>query len=119
MSEAPDEVETRLPLFEEVVHISKRDVVTERVLLHTAVQEHDERVEATLRSEEVTVERITINRPIDLPPPVREVGDTLIVPVLEEILVVEKRLVLKEEIKITRRARTQTHEQTVRLRVRR
>jgi stress response protein YsnF len=34
--------------------------------------------------------------------------DTLIIPVLEEVLVVEKRLLLKEEVRITTR-RVETH----------
>ena len=38
----------------------------------------------------------------------RQEGDTLIVPVLEEVLVVEKRLLLKEEVRITR-TRTEVH----------
>ena len=45
-------------------------------------------------------------------PPVRREGDVVIVPVMEEVLVVEKRLMLKEElhirIDVTRREETRT-----------
>jgi stress response protein YsnF len=57
-------------------------------------------VDEALQSEEVDVERVTINRPIDEPPAVRHEGDILIIPLLEEVLFVEKRLVLREEIRI-------------------
>jgi len=36
------------------------------------------------------------------PPPVRHEGNTMIIPLLEEVLVVEKRLMLREELRVTR-----------------
>jgi stress response protein YsnF len=41
--------------------------------------------------------------PVDVAPAVREEDGVLIVPIVEEQLVIETRLVLKEEIRITRR----------------
>jgi stress response protein YsnF len=52
--------------------------------------------------EEVHVRRVPINRVVDGPIPVRHVGDTMIISLLEEVLVVEKRLMLKEELHITK-----------------
>jgi stress response protein YsnF len=49
-------------------------------------------------------------------PEIREEGDVLIVPILEEIMVVEKRLVLKEELRIRRTRSTRPERQTHRLR---
>ncbi len=46
----------------------------------------------------------------------RQEGDLLIVPVVEEVLVVEKRLVLKEELHIRRRVETESVEVPVELR---
>lgn len=45
-------------------------------------------------------------------PEIRTEGDVTIVPVLEEVLVVEKRLVLKEELHIRRRVAAETVEIT-------
>ncbi len=53
--------------------------------------------------EHVEVERVPINQVIDQPAVTRREGDTLIIPVMEEVLVVEKRLILKEEVRITTR----------------
>ncbi|MDB5301088.1 MAG: hypothetical protein JWO87_2751, partial [Phycisphaerales bacterium] len=46
---------------------------------------------------------------VEVVPEVRREGDTLIVPLVEEVLVVEKRLVLREEVRVTTR-RSQTHQ---------
>ncbi|HEX2185094.1 MAG TPA: DUF2382 domain-containing protein, partial [Chloroflexota bacterium] len=59
--------------------------------------------------EEVTIERVPVNRVVEGPIPVRYEGDTMIVSVLEEVLVVETRLLLTAELRITRR-RTETHQ---------
>jgi len=46
----------------------------------------------------------------------REEGDTLIFPVYDEVLVVEKRLVLREEVRLRRSRRAQHEQQRVTLR---
>ena len=58
--------------------------------------------------ETVEVDRVAVGRYVDGPEAPRQEGDTLVVPVFEEVLVVEKRLVLKEEIRITRRRVSET-----------
>jgi hypothetical protein len=62
-----------------------------------------------LFGDDISVERVPVNRLIDSPPRVREEGDTTIVPVVEEVITVQKRLMLKEEVRITRK-RTQVRE---------
>ena len=89
----PDEAVARAAPVRGSQPIQTRDVPGERVRLHTVVREHDQRVEAALRDEDVTVERLVVDRAVAEAPPVREEGDTLIVPVLEELLVDEKRLI--------------------------
>jgi stress response protein YsnF len=66
--------------------------------------------------EEVEVERVAINRVIDEAVPIRYEGDTTIIPLLEEILVIEKRLVLREEIHIKKTRREVHNPQEVLLR---
>jgi stress response protein YsnF len=53
--------------------------------------------------------------PLDAAPSTRYEGDTLVVPVLEEVLVVERRVRIKEEIRITRTRREEHHAETVML----
>jgi len=98
-----------VPVVEETLEVEKHAVETGRVRISKTVTERQEEVDMPLLREEVAVERVAVNRVVTEPPAVRTEGDTLIVPLLEEELVVEKRLVLKEELRITRR-QTETHQ---------
>ena len=70
-----------------------------------------------LNQEEVMVERVTLNQYVDSPPPpVRYEGDTMIIPVLQEVAVVEKRLLLVEELRVTKRQVQKQETQQVSLR---
>lgn len=60
-------------------------------------------VDEPLFSDDVSVERVPVNRIIDGPMDTRHEGDTTIIPVLEEVVTVQKRLLLREEVRITRR----------------
>jgi uncharacterized protein (TIGR02271 family) len=71
-----------------------------RKLVHEDVQE----VPITLRTEAVVVERVSINQPVPAEYGSRQEGDTLIVPVFEYVPVTEMRLMLKEEVRITKAA---------------
>jgi uncharacterized protein (TIGR02271 family) len=92
-----------IPIVEETFDVQKRRAETGRVHITKVVREREELVDEPLLHEEVEVERVAINRVVDGPITARHEGDTLIIPVLEEVLVVEKRLVLKEELRITKR----------------
>jgi len=105
-----------IELAEEQLRVSKREVERGRVVVRTRVEERDEIAEAALRQEDVTVERVPIGRMIEAAPPMREEDGVLIVPVLEERLVVMTELVLKEEIRITKKSRTEIVREPVRLR---
>ncbi len=115
MSITPGE-EVRIPVLREEAVVRTREVEGGGVRVHKTVTEREEVVQQPLYHEQVDVERVTIGRVVDVMPEVREEGDTLIIPVLEEVLVVEKRLVLKEELRITKRRRQETEEARVALR---
>ncbi len=98
----PQEDTVVVPVIAETLTVGKRTVVTGGVRLTKRVSEHEETVDEPLLREEVRVHRLPINQMVQKAPEARYEGDTLIVPVLEEVLVVEKRLMLKEEIHIQR-----------------
>ena len=108
--------ETVIPVVAEELVVGKRTVEAGKVRIHKTVREHEETVDEPLLQDEVEVERVPINQFIERPIDARYEGDTLIVPVLEEVLVVEKRLVLKEELRIVRRRTEQRAPQQVTLR---
>ncbi|MFP5405774.1 MAG: DUF2382 domain-containing protein, partial [Gammaproteobacteria bacterium] len=62
-------------------------------------------IDERLLRDEVEVTHVPVDRivPLDQAPATRYEGDTLVVPVLEEVLVVEKRMMLKEELLIHRK----------------
>ena len=104
----PDELTVIVPVVEESLTVDKVAVVTDAVRVTTTVDTHDVLVEETLDRGVLRVERFPIDRPIDAAPPQREEGDTTIISVVEERLVVEKRLFLVEEVHVTR-GRAQEH----------
>lgn len=98
--------EQRIPVVEEQLVVEKRRRETGVVRVKLATHEEDVPVEADVESEEVIVRRVPVDRFVTGPVPDRQDGDTLVVSVLEEVLVVEKRLKVVEEIHISRLRRT-------------
>ncbi|HEU6442623.1 MAG TPA: YsnF/AvaK domain-containing protein [Microvirga sp.] len=105
-----------IPLTEEMLHIDKREVATGRVRVSTTTDVVEEFAQASLERETVEVTRIPINRVVDQVPEVRTEDGVTIVPILEEVLVVEKRLVLKEELHVRKATTTDNLEVPVQLR---
>jgi uncharacterized protein (TIGR02271 family) len=113
----PSEGTAAVPLLEERLEVKKRTVTTGKVRVVTHTETVEEVVRAVLDGEEADVQTIELDQPVVGPvPQIRTEGDVIIVPVLEEILVVEKRLVLKREIRITKRRTSETVEIPVSLR---
>jgi stress response protein YsnF len=86
------------------------------VRVRTVADTVEELARAELQGETIDVTRVPVDREIDKAPEIRTEGDVTIVPVVEEVLVVEKRLVLKEELHIRRQQTTETVEVPVTLR---
>lgn len=92
-----------IPVMEEQLEVRRELVDTGRPLrLRKEVDEVPATVWAPLTVESVQVDRVSIGRVVDVPPPVREEGDVTVVPVIQERLVTRKELVLVEEIRLTR-----------------
>jgi stress response protein YsnF len=95
-----------MPLVAEHVDIDVKTGETNRVQFATRVVETEEVVALALRCENVQIQRVSINRPVERALPIRHEGDVTIVPVYEEVLVVTRQLVLKEELHISKRSST-------------
>lgn len=105
-----------VPLHEEQASVAKRRIVTGRVQVSTVTREHEQLVDEVLAREEVEIERTPIGKRVAAVPGIREEGDTTVIPVVEEVLVVERHLVLKEEIRVRRVRRNESHRERVMLR---
>ena len=108
--------ETVLPLLAEEVAVSKQVVETGRVQISRVTHEREQLIDELLARETVEIERTRIGQHVDAMPAVREEGDTIVVPIVEEVLVVERRLFLKEEVRIRRVRSTERHQETVTVR---
>ena len=95
-----NEETTVIPVIQEEVVVDKRVVETGKVRISKQVKEFEETVDVPLLREEVAVERIPINQVIDAVPKIRQEGDTMIIPVVEEQVYFQKRLVLVEELHV-------------------
>jgi len=100
---------TVIPVIEEELDVQKRVVETAKVRVTKGVHEREILVDEPLFRDEVEVERVLIDQVVDGPVSVRYEDDTMIVPIMEEVLVIEKRLILKEELHIRKR-RVETHQ---------
>ena len=112
--------EVVLPLVEESLLVGKREVETGRVRVSVTTDVQEQVVRETLRSERAEIERVPVGRELadgEPAPALRQEPDgTVVVPVLEEILVVERRLVLREEIRMRLVAVDEAVEQPVTVR---
>lgn len=97
-----------IPVIHERATVSKRVVETGRVLIAKHVREFEELVDVPHFQEEVKVERVPFDQIIEKAPSVRTEGDLTIIPVVEERYILEKKLVLVEELHI-RKERTESH----------
>lgn len=97
---ANEATEKSVPIVQETISVAVRPVQSVGARVHITVSEHDETVQQLLIRQDATIERIPVGRTVAETPLSRREGDVFIVPVMEEVLVVEKRLVLKEELHI-------------------
>jgi len=106
----------RIPIIEEQLTVSKQLIETGRVRLVKTVREDEQTIHIPLVAELIDVERVAIDRYVDEAPTTRLEGDTTIYSVLKEEYVLQKRLRLVEEIRVTRRQIQTTDTQHIRLR---
>jgi len=107
-----------VPVIREEVQVDKRIVDTGRgVRIHKTVAELPCHIDERLLRDEVEVSHVPVDRivALDEAPATRYEGETLVVPILEEVLVVERRVRIKEELRITRTRREAHHAETVML----
>ena len=105
-----------LNILHERINIDKETVVSGKVVIHKDVHEENETITVPVSHEEVEIKKVAINKYVDTPPAVRYDGDTTIIPVIKEVLIVEKKLLLVEEVYVTKHVVTETSEHTVPIR---
>ncbi|HSU33830.1 MAG TPA: DUF2382 domain-containing protein [Bryobacteraceae bacterium] len=96
-----------VPVIAEQLHVDAVPVPKGgvRVVKRTIGQEH--LVEGELRKDHVEVKRLKTNRIVDGPQPPTQVGNTTIIPIVEETIRIERQWVVTEEIHLTRTETTE------------
>ncbi len=97
----------QIPLAEEHLQIEKKQIQLGEVLIHKTVEEVEQTIPATLTHDEVVIEHVPINQITLQPVGPRQEGDWLIIPVTKEVLVVQKQIIVVEEIRIYKQAVTE------------
>ncbi len=109
--------EAVLRLAEERLSVGKRVVETGRVRVRRTTTEKVQKVDVPLSSDIYEVRRVPIGKEVKKTPAVRETRTEIIIPVVEEVLVVERRLVLREELHIRKVRSVERHTEEFTLRV--
>lgn len=91
-----------IPVVQEQLIIDKEVVETARVHIRTRVHEEEATVNLPVAAEHYEVRHVPVDKVYQVAPPVRYEGDTLVVPVIEEIVVVEKRYKVVEELHLVK-----------------
>lgn len=107
------EKDVRIEAAEEQAVFGKRREVTGTVRVNKVTGVTQQTIEGMLRSEDVEVRRVPVERWVDGPVPVRQEGDVTIISLIEEVPVVQTRLRVFEEIHLTRTATTRQIRQQV------
>ena len=108
--------EVVIPVVHETATVTKRQVDRGSVRVSKLVSEHEEQIDTSTIEDEIVIEHVARNTWLKKPQKARVEGDTVIIPIMEEVTVVEKRLILREEIYVRRKKVTKPATETVRLR---
>jgi uncharacterized protein (TIGR02271 family) len=92
-----------MPVLAEKLTVQVRRSERARIRISKTVQEDQVTVEPLATRQEISITRVPIDRFIEGPLGVRREGDTLIIPVCEEVPVVVMKTKLKEEVRVTTR----------------
>lgn len=113
--DSEDNIVAVIPVVVEEARVAKREVETGRVRIHKTVHQQEEQVDVPLLRDQVHVERVPVQRYLQRPAEPHYQGRTLVIPVMEEVLVVQKRLLLREEIHVTTVREQVRHQESVML----
>lgn len=105
-----------VPLIAEEIVIGRKTVETGGVRVHKIVREDVRTIDEPIICEHLDIERVAVNQFVETAPAIRYEGDVMIVPVLEEVVVTQKRLMLREEIRLVKRREEISNPQEITLR---
>jgi uncharacterized protein (TIGR02271 family) len=104
-SKRQDTERATIPVAREDIEVTRAEIETGVVRVRKIVDERVQHVDEVALRDDVSVERIAIGREVDEPAGPRDEAGVLVIPVYEEIVKVERRWILKEELRVSKRRR--------------
>jgi stress response protein YsnF len=86
-----------------------------RLRVDEKVEQREVVLDELLKSEDIIVERVPVGAIVKEAPPPRQEGDTLVIPLVEEEIFVKRRLVVREEVRITKKQGTLRYQERLTL----
>jgi uncharacterized protein (TIGR02271 family) len=114
-SQASKEEPIIIPVIQEQLTVGKQVIDTAKVTIRKHVTEETTSVNMPLVQEGYRVERVPVNKVVDTVPEVRHEGDNIIIPVLREVVVVQKKYEIIEEVHVIKEKTTTQHQQDIAL----
>jgi uncharacterized protein (TIGR02271 family) len=104
-----NEKEIVIPVVAEEITIDMQRIARARIHARKRIETIEDSIDTSRVRYDFVVERIPVKRFVDEKLlPMRQESDVLVIPVVEEIMVTEKRLFLREEVRITKHRTTAT-----------
>lgn len=101
LTEKPTDAYTIIPVVEELLVVSREVVETGKVLIQKRVAEEEATVNLPIVQESYIVDRKPGSENLLMQAPsIRYEGDDMIIPVVREVLVTEKRYIVTEELHV-------------------
>lgn len=110
LPQSSNDGELRIPLMEERLSVATQAVEIGNVHIQKLVEQTLEKLQVAVTHDEIEVKHVPVNQQVSAPQESRQEGEWLIIPIMKETLVVEKRLVVVEEVHIRRRQVTEQQE---------
>lgn len=105
-----------IPVIAERATVEVRPAPIRQVRVRRRVVRDEQVVEVPVTRERIEVDYVPVNVIVDAVPAPRQEGDVLIIPCVEEVVVVEKRLRVREELRVRVVREQHVHRETVDLR---
>lgn len=102
-----------VPVVAEQLHVDAVPVLKGGVRVVKRVVEHEYLIDQELRRDHVEVKRVKVNRVVDGPQQPVQSGNTTVIPIVEEVLRIERQWVVTEEIHLTRTEETNVHQEKI------
>jgi stress response protein YsnF len=113
MSEDRRTTEEIIPILEEHVVIGTERATTGTVRVRTVTHEEEHAIDEPVRITDVEVKRVPVDRWTDEPVADRIEGDTRIISVYREEIIVQRRMHVVEEVHVSLRRREERHREIV------